>query len=419
MKNGRLRVLHTSDWHIGHLLFDKKRDEEFRFFFEWLCQIIRDEAVDCLLVAGDIFDTASPSSRAQQMYYHYLQRFRENGCRHIVITAGNHDPAVLLQAPRAPLRIMDIHLYGEPDIDSPENEALVLYDKNGKAELIICAVPFLREKYVRRSAPGESAETKEQKIIEGIYAHYANVLKKVRELHSNCKEEVPLIAMGHLFAGKNSNIKNGDTERTLYVGSLGQIGCELFDEDFDYVALGHLHLAQIVDNKEYIRYSGSPLPMGFSEADQQKSVTLIEFEGRKPIIKILPVPSFRHLERICGDWQTIEDAIEKIVVQPNEASPWLEIIYNGEEYPGNMRERLDELGVQKGVEILGIRDLRLRNSLLEQSEAQEELEELAPFTVFERCLRSKNVPETHWPELCRAFNEVCLILDEEKEEPKS
>ncbi len=112
MSNDHLRVLHTSDWHIGKFLVDKRRDEEFEFFFDWLAGTIRERNVDCLLVAGDVFDTCSPSSRMQRMYYRYLKIFMENGCRHIVVTAGNHDPAILLDAPRTILDDMDIHVLG-------------------------------------------------------------------------------------------------------------------------------------------------------------------------------------------------------------------------------------------------------------------------------------------------------------------
>lgn len=416
MKNGHLRVLHSSDWHIGHILFDKKRDEEFIFFFDWLARTIKDEAVDCLLIAGDIFDSSNPNSRMQHLYYDYLLRFKENGCRHIVITAGNHDPAILLEAPQELLRSMNIYLFGEPDIDQPENEVLILKDDNGAPELIVCAVPFLREKYVRKSAAGESAEEKEEKIVEGIFSHYVNVTRKARELRAQCGKDVPLAAMGHLFVGKNNKLQSGETERSLYVGTLGQVGCELFDKEIDYVALGHLHLAQIVDGKEYIRYSGSPLPMGFSEAGQQKSVTLIEFDGRKPQIKFLPIPPYRKMRQICGDWQNIKNAIDKIIVGKDEPAPWLEIVYNGVDYQANMRENLNELAVEKGIEILGIRDLRLRNSVLKQAEEQEELEELEPMIVFKRCLASKNVPESSWEKLCVAFDEIYASLDEEKSE---
>lgn len=416
MSNGHLRVLHTSDWHIGKFLVDKRRDEEFAFFFDWLAETIRERNVDCLLVAGDVFDTCSPSSRMQRMYYHYLKIFMENGCRHIVVTAGNHDPAILLDAPRTILDGMDIHVLGEPSVENPEFEVVVLRNRQGEAELVVCAVPFLREKYVRKSAPGESMQMKEANLLQGIYEHYAGVAEEARRVCRSLTSPLPVIAMGHLFAGEESRLRTGDSERQLYVGTLGRVGCEIFDGIFDYVALGHLHQAQMVDEAGRVWYSGSPMPLAFDEAGRQKSVCLVEFDGKVPRVEIVPVPPCRHLERIEGDWEEIEKKLNALAGKDLRPTPWVEIVYNGVNYAGNLRERLTEFAEGKPFEILATKDLRVRNALLGQMDFEETLEELGPEEVFERCLVKKNVPEEHWPDLMGAFREVCAMLQEENDE---
>lgn len=414
MKNGHLRVLHTSDWHLGHVLFERKRDEEFEFFLDWLADTIKSENIDCLLVAGDIFDTTTPSAKTQGMYLDFLVRARDRGCRHIVITSGNHDPAILLEVHKPILERMDIHVLGIPDMDNPENEVLVLKNQFGIPELIVCAVPFLREKYLRRSAPGESPEEKEIKLLRAIAGHYEILAQKVSAAQGKLAGQAPVIAMGHLFVGGNAKLEEGECERQLYVGTLGQIGTDAFSDIFDYVALGHLHMPQPAGKFGHIRYSGSPIPMGFSEAGHQKSVCLLDFDGTTPTIGLLPVPEFRHLERVEGDLEIIARRIHELSLADKTNGIWLEIVYNGDEYVGNLRERLDELVDGTGLEILGIKNNRLRETILGRINVDEELGDLEERTVFERCLKSRNVPEESWPKLSNVFQEVVMLLKEEE-----
>lgn len=420
MKNGRLRVLHTSDWHLGHVFSDRKRDDEFRAFLDWLAATIKSEQVDCLLVAGDIYDTSTPASRIQELYYEYLRLFQENGCRHIVITAGNHDPAILLQAPRALLRGSDIHVLGEPDMSAPENEVLVLRNGAGEPELLVCAVPFLRERHVRRSAPGESPEMKEEALLAGIIGHYAKVAEEARRRRDSLERRVPVIAMGHLFAGGERSARIGESERILYVGTLGQISCEAFDPVFDYVALGHLHISQQVDREGRIRYSGSPLAMNFGESGQRKSVLLIEFDrGGAGIagIEELPVPQFRRFERIAGDWAAIESRINEMKDLVLDWPAWLEILYDGADNPGDLKARLEDLTAGTNLEVLRISDMRLKTDSPWQGGTNvAQLGELSPQDVFERCLLMENVPRERWNGLISAFNEICLQIREERSE---
>lgn len=412
MKNGHLTVLHTSDWHIGHVLSERKRDDEFEFFFNWLAQTIKNERVDCLLVAGDIFDTSTPSTNSQGLYLDFLVKARDQGCRHLVIASGNHDPAMLLEVHKPILERMDIHVIGVPDVENPENEVLVLKNGAGEPELVVCAVPFLREKYVRRSAPGESPEEKETKLLEGIAAHYKLVAQKALEAAGKLSVRVPVIGMGHLFAG-GGKIREGDNERQLYVGTLGQINVDIFSPHFDYVALGHLHVPQAVGKIEHIRYSGSPIPMGFSEAGHEKSVCLLEFAGGKPEIKLLAVPEFRYLERIEGDLPAIEKRMRELALKDKTNGIWLEIICADDEFHGNLRERLENLAGSLGLDILGIKNNRLRETVLGMVNLEEELDELDERTVFERCLAANNVPEDRRPDLARVFDEVLAALNDE------
>src|SRR5690606_17321243 len=117
-----------------------KRYEEFEAFLDWLVATIEQRAVDAVLVAGDVFDTSTPSNRAQALYYRFLCRVAASRCRHVVVVAGNHDSPSFLDAPRELLRALDVHVVGQAS-EEPEHEVIVLNDAQGAPELIVCAVP--------------------------------------------------------------------------------------------------------------------------------------------------------------------------------------------------------------------------------------------------------------------------------------
>ncbi|MCG3879341.1 exonuclease SbcCD subunit D C-terminal domain-containing protein [Psychrobacter sp. Ps6] len=274
-----LKILHTSDWHLGRRLYGRLRYDEFEAFLQWLENTISTQQVDILIVAGDVFDTMTPSNKAQALYYEFLGKVSRSCCQHVVIVAGNHDSPTFLDAPSNVLKFLNVHVIGTA-CDDLEDEVLVLGDDDNNPHCIIAAVPYLRDRDVRSSSAGESADSKDANVIKGIRAHYdavASIAKgQQEELIKNHQRHIPIIATGHLFAA-GGKTTDDDGVRDLYVGSLGKISADMFDEGFDYVALGHLHVPQRVGGRESIRYSGSPIAMGFGEAKQQKQVLLVQF----------------------------------------------------------------------------------------------------------------------------------------------
>ena len=274
-----LTILHTSDWHLGRRLYGRLRYEEFEAFLEWLKETISDQKVDILIVAGDIFDTMTPSNKAQALYYEFLGKVSTLCCQHIIIVAGNHDSPTFLDAPSQVLKFLNVHVIGTACEDL-NDEVLVLNNDHNEPLCVIAAVPYLRDRDVRGSSAGESADSKDANVVAGIRQHYDGVAEiakaKQAELDEVHKRHIPIIATGHLFA-LDSKTTEDDGVRDLYVGNLGQISASMFDDCFDYVALGHLHVPQRVGGCEHIRYSGSPIAMGFGEARQQKQVLLVQF----------------------------------------------------------------------------------------------------------------------------------------------
>ncbi|MCA9457858.1 MAG: exonuclease subunit SbcD, partial [Nitrospira sp.] len=193
-----MKILHTSDWHIGRTLYGRKRYEEFEAFLTWLTETIQQNEIDALLVAGDVFDTSAPSNRAQELYYRFLCRVAASPCRHVVVIAGNHDSPSFLNAPKELLKALDVHVIGSSS-EALEDEVLVLRNEHGDPELIVCAVPYLRDRDIRVAEAGESVEDKERKLIDGIRTHYAAVAALAEQKREELGVNIPIVAMGHLF----------------------------------------------------------------------------------------------------------------------------------------------------------------------------------------------------------------------------
>ncbi|MDR3108783.1 MAG: exonuclease subunit SbcD, partial [Planctomycetaceae bacterium] len=254
LKKYTMRIIHTSDWHLGQTWDRRNRYEEFAKFLDWMLQTVREQNADVLIVAGDIFDNQTPSPTAQTLYYDFLRRMLQTGCQTVII-AGNHDSPQLIDAPGGLLTTLQIHVIGEPNIE----KELIEIKQEGKTKLLVAAVPFMRDRNLRQVEVGESAESREQKSLEGLKQYYLDVCNRAedRRRSLNGEDNIPLIATGHLF------VQGGKTSkgvRELYVGTLGDVGADIFPPNIDYVALGHLHVPQKVAGSDFIRYSGSSIP---------------------------------------------------------------------------------------------------------------------------------------------------------------
>jgi exonuclease SbcD len=402
-----MRILHTSDWHIGRLLHGRKRYEEFEAFLAWLIKVIEDENIDVLLLAGDVFDNSTPSSKAQELYYGFLARIAARANRHVVVTAGNHDSPSLLNAPKGLLEFLNVHVVGCPS-DSISDELIVIAGPDKDPLLMVCAIPYLRDRDIRTAEAGESIEDKDRKIIEGIRSHYRIVCEIAKEKRDLLGKAIPIVAMGHLFAS-GGRTAEGDGVRELYVGSLAQVRSDIFPDYIDYLALGHLHIPQKVGDSDFIRYAGSPLPIGFAEADQKKSVFIIEFSGAERAVTTIPIPRFQELRTLQGDWNVIARAIQEMGSAGSSA--WLEIVYEGDETAGSLRDHLDNAIRGTAMEILRVKNNRVVERALSRVDT-ESLDELDVVDVFKRCMETHEVPEHQRPGLLNAYQEVMVSLSE-------
>ena len=356
-----------------------------------------------------MFDNSTPSNYAQELYYRFLCRVAASPRRHVVVTAGNHDSPSFLNAPRELLKFLNIHVVGCASA-SPEDEVIVIDGPDHEPRLIVCAIPYLRDRDIRTAEAGESLEDKERKIIDGIRIHYRRVYEAAEEKRSALKKPVPIVAMGHLYTAGGQTV-DGDGVRELYIGSLLKVGTDVFPESIDYLALGHLHIPQTVGGSDFIRYSGSPLPIGFGEAGQEKSVVLVEFSDEAPKVANIPVPCFQELKTLRGDWQTIARDIDEL--KSGGSNAWLEIIYEGDVIAGDLRTRLDEAVQGSGLEILRVKNNRVLERAMSGLGADETLDDLDVTDVFHRCLESHEIPEDQRPALLNSYREIMVAINEQ------
>ena len=398
-----MKLLHTADLHLGRHLYGRRRHHEFAAFLDWLAATLEAEQVDALIIAGDVFDTATPSPRSQAQYYQFLCRIAAGPCRHVIITAGNHDSPAFLDAPRDILRALDVHVIGTAR--EPADEVLLLRDRDGAPEAIVCAVPYLRERDLRSADAGESPAEKTAKLLDGIRAHYAAAVAHAETLRNGAA--LPLIATGHLYTAGSQTSEAHDHE----IGTLTHVPASVFPAAIDYLALGHIHLAQRLDSKDTRRYSGSPLAHTFAEAAQNKTVCLVAFQGRRAAVRPLAVPVFQKRERLRGDLPALEARLAELAATGDNI--WLEIHYEGETVEGGLRDRLHALTADTPLEILRLKNARIRERVLAQNTDSETLDDLNPLDVFERCLAVHDVPLEQRDALRHTYREALASLDDE------
>lgn len=408
-----MRFLHTSDWHLGKTLYGKKRYEEFEQFLDWLSNTIITQSIDVLLVAGDIFDTTTPSNQSQSLYYQFLCQVAQSKCRHIVIIAGNHDSPSFLNAPKEILKFLNIHVVGMTT-ESIEDEVITLLDDNKLPAAIICAVPYLRDKDIRLLESGDTIDDKNNKLIAGLKNHYHQVCEHAEQrrhqFNQTHKHYIPIIGMGHLFASGGKTAE-GDGVRDLYVGTLAHVGTDIFPAILDYVALGHLHIPQMVSNLSHIRYSGSPIPMGFGEANHDKQVVVFSIESKQPQIETLNVPKFQELIKIKGDMQHIQATINHLVSSASHA--WLEIEYTGTTFISDIRTQLEELIAQSALEIRRIKNRLIFDAVLQQERADESLDQIDELEIFKRCLVANAIADDISDDLLTLYRQTLIQMNED------
>lgn len=384
-----MRILHTSDWHLGQHFMGKTRQAEHQAFCAWLLEQVRTHEVDVLLIAGDVFDTGSPPSYAREQYYRLVVDLRDAGCA-LVVLGGNHDSPAMLGESRSLLAQLGTQVVPGVGLD-PAEQVLVLRDRTGQPGAILCAIPFVRPREVMTSQAGQSAQDKQLSLQQAIAEHYRTLYELALGRREALGSALPIIATGHLTT---VGVSASESVREIYVGSLEAFPTSAFPPA-DYIALGHIHRPQKVGGLEHIRYSGSPIALSFDEARQQKEVLLLDF-GAAALQSItpLPVPVFQPMASLRGSLKELAGAIAAAAEQGTPERPvWLEVQVSTDDYLSDLQSRINALCEGLPVDVLRIRRERGTATASLASEARETLDELSVEDVFSRRLQQETLDE--------------------------
>ena len=387
-----MRILHTSDWHLGQHFMGKSRQAEHQTLIDWLLMQVDAHGVDAVLITGDIFDTGSPPSYARELYSQLVVRLHNAGVA-LLLLGGNHDSVATLGESRALLACLSTTVVAAVGAAADHVVVLPLRGRQSGTGCIVCAVPFIRPRDVLQSHAGQSADDKQQSLQAAIQVYYQSVYAAGRarqaELQKALGRVVPLIATGHLTTvGASSN----ESVREIYVGSLDAFPTSAFPP-VDYIALGHIHKPQKVGGLDHIRYCGSPIPLGFDEAGQQKEVLLVDLDadGLRAVTP-LPVPRFQPLASVNGNLAALAVAIAAAALQGTAEQPvWLDVTVAEDDYLFDLPARIEALTKGLPVDVLRVRRQRGNAAAAIAGQVNETLDELTPDDVFARRLAQEEL----------------------------
>ncbi|WP_328716368.1 exonuclease SbcCD subunit D C-terminal domain-containing protein [Halomonas elongata] len=380
-----LKLIHTADWHLGQSFHGQERHTEHRAFLDWLLETLVEREADALLVAGDIFDVVNPSLRAQELLYDFIVAAHERLPQlDIVLIAGNHDSGNRIELPAPLMRRLRTHALGRvvwrEDGELDADRLLVpLTDATGTTQAWCLALPFLR--------PAEVTGGDADDYVSGISSVHERLIDTARRRRESGQA---LVAMSH--AHLHGATVSEASERPIVIGGEESISAALFPDDIAYVALGHLHRAQQVGEPR-IRYSGSPLPLDFSEVDYPHQVVEVSLDGERlagsETLRV-PRPVAMHrlgpapLDEVLAEL----DALADDPTLPRERWPWLEVTVALDAPVPDLRARVESALEGKALRLLRL-SRRLPHSEADTASKRVDLQTLGPRKLFERTWRER------------------------------
>ncbi|MDV7105924.1 exonuclease subunit SbcD [Vibrio sp. TH_r3] len=373
-----MRILHTSDWHLGQSFFTKSRKNEHQAFIEWLLNLVQEQEIDAVIIAGDVFDSGTPPSYARELYNRFVVQMNAINCT-LVVLGGNHDSVSMLNESKPLVECLNTHVVANTSDDY--SSQIIELSSNGQIGALLCAVPFVRARDVMHSMAGSSGTQKQKQLGDAIKAHYFALYNQAKTIREQKNLAVPIITTGHLTA---MGVTKADSERDIYIGSLDAFAADGFPPA-DYIALGHIHRPQIVAKSEHIRYCGSPIPLSFDELKFTKQVVLVEFDHEtRTKIQIIEVPTFQRMAILKGDLPSIEKQLQTFRDVTEQSPVWLAVEVEVQDFLSDLQQRIQSLTEDLNVEVLQLRRARSQQKQSLQQEQLETLSELTPIDVFEK-----------------------------------
>jgi exonuclease SbcD len=419
-----LKIIHTSDWHLGQSFINQSRKHEHSAFLAWLITQVQSLEVDAVIVAGDIFDTTTPPSYAREMYHQFVTQLHAVNCT-LVLLGGNHDSVAMLNESLPLLRALGTHMIPN-SLATPAQQVVPLTNRQtGDIEAIVCAIPFLRPRDLVVAQSGEDDLSKQARFKAAITEHYANVYQAAIDKRTALGLTIPIIATGHLTA---VGTQSSESERSIYVGTLENYPKEAFPPA-DYTALGHIHRPQVVSNSRHIYYSGSPIALSFDELSIDKRVMLVEFANTPdtnsthvkathpnkepkftPTLTSITIPRFQPMQELEGNIDEIKAQLARfpLTSEAGEALPtWLLIKLTDANSIHNIANTIAEFAHDKHVVITKIMRIRTPQEQALRAQHHEVLTQLEPTDVFSKRLESETeLSDSQHTQLNATFHDI-------------
>lgn len=410
-KRPTVRIVHTSDWHLGISTGHVSRLRDQERFLEWLTALLAERAVDALVVAGDVFDTAQPSSEALALYFRFLAGIRSTGVRNVVVVGGNHDSPARLDAPRDVLAGLDVHVVGglwRAPGDARDLDAMIVPLRTRGSDDIegaCLAVPYVHEYHLGIRTSDDDPTAVRNAFRASFRALYDGLVRGARERFG----QLPLVATGHLTLGRGAT--RDDYPQAIHqVGTIEALPTDILPDDIAYVALGHIHRAYRVGGS-CAWYSGTPVPYSVVESKTPRHVLVVDIgEDGGVAVEMVPVPVERRIERLVG---TADEVVERLasLSWSTPSPPLLHVEVHGLEGDVGLPRRLDEALAQHPDHarpcIVEVRQIAKAEREASQDEPERKpLAALRPEEVFERLCDLEGIEGDERAVLVRAFSSL-------------
>lgn len=378
-----MKILHTSDWHLGHTLYNYDRTEEQTAMLQQIIEIVKSEKPDLFLLSGDVYHTAQPSSAVQTLFTEAIvQIHAAHPDMSIIMTAGNHDSGTKHEIFRTPWQALKVYAIGNLNREHPQSHIIEI---PGKAYVI--AIPYSYE----RSIP------------EGFFQ---DLLQCVEERN---EQQLPIIMMAHTTV-KGCDFKGHDNATELTVGGIDSLEISDLGEGYDYLALGHIHHEQWIRGSHHrIRYSGSPLPVSFDE-NYEHSVSLITIDkhGDEPQLQKIAIENPHPLVTLPTEnfvsWNEAKQLLENF---PADIPAYIRLNVEIEDFlPAEANQEAANLTKEKLCRFCLINARRKQNAQsLQKAMTVQEFQAESPIDIARRYAEDSGI--TFDEDLTEMFEEVC------------
>ncbi|NRQ44179.1 exonuclease subunit SbcD [Rheinheimera sp. YQF-2] len=403
-----MRILHTSDWHLGQHFIGRSRAAEHQAFLHWLITQVDELQIDAIIVAGDIFDTATPPSYARELYNRFIGALQRSRCQ-LVILAGNHDAAAVLNESKNLLQYLNTQVFAGGSAELAE-QLVLLKDRQQQPAALLCAVPFLRARDLLQSQGGQSAADKQRSLQQAIAEHYQQLYALAQQYNAQHQQQLPIIMTGHLTT---LGVSRSESVRDIYIGTLEAFPADAFPAA-DYIALGHIHQSQQLKAGTDIRYSGSPIALSFDEAGQQKQAWLLQFSAGNKSVTSLAIPCFQPLRSIKTDLAGLTAKVQQAVAELAAGERlWLELVISETDaYLSDLQQRVEQLLQDLPVELLRLRRQRSSQAAGLTVAAQQSLAELSATEVWQARLETESLSAEQQQQLTGLHQQVLEKVQE-------